>query len=484
MAETALAMNGTHEPMITVSEVLRVHADMLRRLTMTRAGVTFQGHRDLYATLGYARALRYEDYLARYARGGIAARIIDAFPEDTWRKPPVVREIGKPDEAVQSPFEQAWETLATRLKIWQVLTRVDRLASIGHYAVLVLGLRGQVAWDEQAKPVAGGQAGLLYLNAYSEEHAKIQAMVSDEKSLLFGRPAIYVIDFSRRAAEATLFDAALRPVLGGQYGSLVPVHASRVIHIAEHGLEDDIMGTPRLRAVWNYLDDLEKVLGGSGEMFWQDAKRRLVLSLAADAKMDPHGEEAGALKTQVEEFVHELRNFLAVQGMEVTQLEGKIPDPSGNVDKLINVIAGAIGIPQRKLIGSEQGELASSQDENNWLGGRIPARQHQYAEPIVLRQVIDRCILFNVLPIPAQGYAVDWPNLLGQSEKEEAETAKLWTEALKNYVGPLGAPQDILALELFLQDFIGYPKEQVQRNIEMLDAAHLADQGGGVAHAA
>ena len=111
---TSSATSG--DTTITVSEALRTYAELFRRVTMTRAGITFAGKRDLYETLGYKRDLRYEDYKERYARGGIAARIIDAFPAATWRLPPLVREVGKPDETMPSAFETAWTTLATRLR--------------------------------------------------------------------------------------------------------------------------------------------------------------------------------------------------------------------------------------------------------------------------------------------------------------------------------------------------------------------------------
>ena len=73
------------DTLIPMSHALQVFAEMFQRLTMTRAGITFSGRRDLYETLGYLRTLRYEDYYQRYRRGCIASRIIDAFPAATWR---------------------------------------------------------------------------------------------------------------------------------------------------------------------------------------------------------------------------------------------------------------------------------------------------------------------------------------------------------------------------------------------------------------
>ena len=68
------------------------------------------------------------------------------------------------------------------------------------------------------------------------------------------------------------------------------VHASRVIHVAEDILDDEVYGIPRLEPLYNYLDDLLKVVGGSAEMFWLDAKRRLVFSLRDEYTTSPEME--------------------------------------------------------------------------------------------------------------------------------------------------------------------------------------------------
>lgn len=471
------SLNGNTNDKITVSQALHVYTEMLRRANLTGAGITFSGDRDLYATLGYKRDLDYDDYFDRYQRGGIAARIINAFPSSTWRSPPEVRDIGKPDEEQESPFETKWKALAKRLNLWQVFPRVDRLASLGQYAVLVIGLRNQTNWESEIGKVRSAD-DVLYIKSYSEQHTVISELVSDQFSPLFGLPKIYSIDFSRGGN--TDLTSSKRPSLKGS-GLLneARIHASRIIHIAEDGLEDDIIGTPRLRTIWNYLDDLEKIMGGSAEMFWQDAKRRLVMAMQPDADMST--EEEDKLSDEVDEFVHEMKNFIRVRGIDVKELRGMIPDPSANVDKLLDLIAGAKGMPKRMLVGSERGELASSQDENNWAQ-RIMERRQQYAEPSILRAVIDKLILINALPQPKDGYEVEWEDLLAQSPLDKAKEALTWTQSLKEYAGQLGSPEDILPLPIFLEDVWGWDKKQVERILTMLGESIRSDMGQEADH--
>ena len=459
------------ETTLTVAEALQVFAQMTHRLSL-RSGVTFETKRDLYEVLGYARDLTYQDYYARYRRGGIAQALIREPISETWRRPPVLREVDKPDEMLETPFETTWSALTTRLKLWKILKRVDRLASIGRYAVLVLGLRGQTNWSTAATPGRGPE-DLLQVQVFSEEHAQIVELVSDDTSVLFGKPLYYHIDFSRGEAPLPGTLASARPALTGLYGQLVTVHASRVIHVAYDALEDDIVGTPSLEAVWNYLDDLDKIVGGTSEMVWQDAKRRLVMALRDGAVLDEH--DAAKLDDRIEDFIHGLRNVLKVQGLDITQLEGKVPDASNNVDKLVELIAGTKRIPKRRLLGTEHGELAGDQDEGNF-STTIASRQVEEIEPILLRPLIDQCLALRVLPVPTGGYAVEWQPLIVETEQEKADTALAWTRAIQAYAGPGGSPQEVMPLEIWLSDVLGWAPEQVERIMDRLGEQEAARQ--------
>lgn len=459
MAESLTTQNG----LVTPQELLAIYTQLVQRLTL-RHGVTFVGERNLYDTLGYKPQLLYADYYERYQRGGIAHALINTFAEETWRLPPVVREMEKPDEETATVFETTWRDLAKRLKFWQTCARADRLASIGRYAVLVLGLRGQTDLSLPAAPVRGPD-DLLYVQAFSEEHCTILDLVSQDTSPLFMTPRLYNIDFSRRQESSTLGQSPWRPSLAGSYGQLLPVHASRVIHVAHNGLEDDIIGTPSLQAVWNYLDDLDKIVGGTSEMVWKDAKRRFVAALRDGAVLSP--EDEAALDDRVKQFAHQLLDVLQVRNIDVSQLSGQVPDASNNAQTLIQLIAGTKRIPTRRLLGSESGELASSQDEGNFAS-TIASRQLQDAEPLILRPAIDRCITLNILPTPRKGYEIEWMPLLSESEQEKAATALAWSTVFEKFAGRLNSPSDILPLEIFLQDIVGWEKEQVERIIDLL----------------
>ena len=219
-------MAEQHNGTMTTAEALQVYTQLVHRLSL-RHGITFQGARDMYATLGYPDEITYQDYYARYKRGGIAKTIIDAFVDDTWRKAPQMRDVDKPEETDATPFEATWEQLAKRLRLWRVIRRLDLQARLGRFAVLVLGLRGQTDWSRPATPVRNAD-DLLYIQAFSEEHCEIVDLVTEDDASLFGTPRLYSIDFSRSQGALLLPRHSRGPHSQGSMGngcSCMPVAA-------------------------------------------------------------------------------------------------------------------------------------------------------------------------------------------------------------------------------------------------------------------
>ena len=106
-------------------------------------------------------------------------------------------------------------------------------------------------------------------------------------------------------------------------------------------------------------------------------------------------------------------------------------DPSGATDVYLKMISAGTGIPLRILTGSERGELASSQDEANWASV-IEARRTRYAEPLILRPLVNRLLWAGALP-QAQGgiYAVNWSVVQLPNPNEAAQRADTYASALQ-----------------------------------------------------
>jgi len=216
-----------------------------------------------------------------------------------------------------------------------------------------------------------------------------------------------------------------------------------------------VYGIPRLKPVFDRLEDLLKVVGGSAEFFFRGAQRLIGLEGLPDYQLQPGDEEA--FKTSIEEFQHRLKDYIRVEGATIKELSGQAASPRDHFDVLMDLIAGTTGIPKRILTGSERGELASTQDQEAWLQ-RVSRRQTTFAEQSLLRPLIDRLLLLGALPAPVQPYSVVWENLFALSSEKQALIAKDVATALAQYAGQ-GMAATVVPEPEFRQTYLGLSAE-------------------------
>ena len=402
-----------------IERTLQANSIIARRTQLARqASESFEGRRDLYESVGYRPELYPNDYRGRFERGDIAQRVVRAKPAETWRNPPSIMDgTTKEDATEESAFVRDWndvvnigqatdELLADSKTIWHYCKRVDTLAGLGEFAVMVVGVGDNAQLYQPLKRGAGRQ--LLYLSTFGQDKVDIppSAFDTDPTSPRFGLPSYYQIkmgpDHDARTSN---------------------VHWTRVVHVADGLLDNDIYGTPRLRAVWNRLSDIEKALAASGEAAWRMATRKIIVSTKDGytlGEVDATG--SSTTSQQLDEVLHDLRDTLALEGYDVTVIDGQMTDPSALVETNIDIVSATAEIPQRILLGSERGELASSQDRGNWFDS-ISTRQSEYAEPIILRPLIGRLVYAGVVTAPTSGVFIDWPSLYEPDATEQAEVA-------------------------------------------------------------
>lgn len=390
-----------------------------RNLFARRAGQTTHTDdrtRDMWRVFGYPDDIVLDDYYARYIRSDIAGTIVDAPARTTWRRTPSVTDQPDSAEPTSSRFVEDWESLADRLPIWKTFERLDRLAGVGHYATMLIGTGADIrALERPIKPVLGGPLGIHFLSVYRQDHSEITGVVEDTSDFRFGMPEFYNVTlFGDRERGTTRTRRIGIPTSGN-----TPVHWSHMIHVAEDLLEDEINGRPRLERVWNLLTDMMKIAGGSAEMFWANVGGVLHVNIPGDVEIDE--DSLDDLDEQIQDMLMGLRRDFLTRSAEADFLGAGTPDPRGVFEVLSSLISATTGIPQRILFGAEAGELASSLDEANWLA-RIRERQLRFAEPVILRPLIDRLIEIGALSPPKDGtYTVEWPSLFEISDKDEAE---------------------------------------------------------------
>jgi len=404
-------------------------------------GLSFGGKRDTYAVFGYNKKPTTEQFRLRYEHEGIASRIVDAFPNAIWANPP---KIGLAD----SELRTSWDALAYKSKLYNALSRADKLVGIEPYSVLLLGFDDS---SDLSTPVdANKVTDLLYVQPYGASRAQIKKWDEDTKSRHFGLPLLYEINPGQEnnnsvtSAAASILNAAnISANLPNR--KKLKIHWTRILHIAENCLEDNIFGIPRLQIVNNYLDDLLKVVGGTSETYWITSNRGLQVDV--DKEMELNEDDAAALEAELDEYIHNLRRVIRTRGVKIDNLGSNTPNPRDTFAMILSVISGTTGIPRRILVGSEIGQLASTQDRANWAE-RISERRQLFCEPVIVAPLIQRFASYGLLPdVPNDKDLINWPSAFLMNPLESAQTNAQRARSLINTAKALTVREDLLTVD-------------------------------------
>lgn len=421
----------------------------------TRTNIAEAEYRDLdnptlWDAVGYPsddELDKFETFWLRYERQGVARGLIDKPARDTWRDTPEVIDTGSEEDS-QTDFEEQ----AERFMAGETLRRqpshrfnvVDRLATLGQYAVMVLGFADG---RDLSTPVQGAEAAAIendptategefsdlddlhYIATFGEDRVTDIEQVTDMNDPRFRLPKSYEIVTE-----------------GDDEDDAETVHWSRVVHVPEGTLEDDLRGTPYYKPIFHNLVNLDKISAGSAEGYWRGGYQGLVVrppkgpdgqQLRFSNEQDSGSDE---LQNQIHQYEENMRRVIATTG-QVESLGSQVADPESHATQQYKEIAAAKDIPQSVLMGNETGERATGEDDSMWKE-HIAGRRANFSEPAILFPVFDRLIAVGVLPAPTdEGYEFDWPPQDEMTAKEEAEVTDLRASALKKYTG--GAPDRI-----------------------------------------
>ena len=366
--------------------------------------------RDYNHQCGYPDSLDITHYKDFYDRRGIGTRVVQLWPIECWQVQPRVIENNDTDT---SNFEEAINDLNTKVSLFSFLKRIDILSGIGRFGILLLGLdKGKLR-----SPTSKAD-DLLYLRAFDESVINIKSTELNPNNPRYGHPIAYNVTMKG---------------LQGQDQHTKEIHYTRVIHIADNRESDEIFGTPRLQPVYDQIHDIRKVGGGSAEMFWKGGYPGTAITLDPKIDIDNANIDTDSIKDEVSKYFEGLKRYMVITGAQATNLTPNIADPGSHFDVLLKQISIAIGVPQRVLLGTEAAKLSSVQDKKTWYG-RVKERQENYLTPFVVRPTVDRLIELGVLPKPAKGYRVEWPDIEQPGEEDRVKVAKQITEAISAYI--------------------------------------------------
>lgn len=417
---------------------------MRNATTSRRAGLErlLNLDKDINYECGYPQTIDITDYKAMYDREGVGNRVVRLLPSESWAMLPVIEEN---QDSEETEFEKLFKELEKKFHLFHYLSRIDILSGIGQFGILLLGINdGKQLYQPVSgiNPDTGEKIGdnkyeLLYLRPFDESVVTIKTKEENVTSPRYGLPKTYSVAFVDDSTGATNI-------------ATKTIHWTRVLHVADNRDVSEITGIPRQKPVYNRLLDLRKIVAGSGEMFWKGGFPGMALKLGEGAAA-PTGDSLTDLRTQIKDYQDGMQRWLSLENIEVQELKPQIADPEPHVKVQIQYICITLGIPYRIFMGSEAAHLASTEDKDTW-NKRIKERQENYLSPLLIRLLIDRLIIFGVLP-EVEEYFIQWPDLGAPGEKEVAEIAVRKTEALAKYVA--GSVDEMFPPKEFLMMIMG-----------------------------
>lgn len=417
-----MLINTDNTPDSVVRSFMLRMASLWERSRFAQAlGITFNGRRDLYEAFGWPRAISAREIWEMYYRGGIAGRIVTAFPNATWGRPP---QLYIKDNMA---FNVDADRFVKAIGLWPALYTTDVLAGLGRYAICVIGTDKGTLQMPRRKGTR-----ITYMQPYPEKRVTITRWDTDPKSSTFGRPLMYRINpipLEDRVEAASGGASGIQSTPPEQ-GSF-DVHASHVLHIARGSLDNPVFGVPYYTSVWNYLIDLMKVVGSSSESYWRSAYQGLHADV--DQEMDLAEDDEKNLSEELDEYQHNLRRTIRTRGVTVKSLGSDVADPRGAFDVLLTLISGSTAIPKRILLGSEAGQLASTQDKGNWAE-RVEEYRTLHCMPNVLWPFLKWCVEYEVYEMDLNAVKALWPDAYRQSPLERGQTAAQTARTAANLI--------------------------------------------------
>jgi hypothetical protein len=178
-----------------------------------------------------------------------------------------------------------------------------------------------------------------------------------------------------------------------------------------------------LKAGFNDLITIQKIIGAGGEGFWKNAKAAPILNIdpsTSSAKLAaslgvPQAEIADRIDEIVGDFQTGLDNSMMFQGIEAKFQSVMLPDPSKFILGPAQSFAASINEPLKLLVGNQNGERASTEDNKQWNKTNM-SRRANYIKPNVMRMV-QRFVRFGILP--DRPWFLLWSDLTESSTEEK-----------------------------------------------------------------
>ena len=376
-----------------------------------------------WAEFGFPNTLNFYDFLALYMRNSLAKAGINRICRKTWQDNPWIIQGETTDEnTTEKPWERDVRKLFKSLNVWQKFQDADRRRMVGAYSGLILRVADNARWDEELQP--GGD--LIEVIPAWEGQLTPGTWDENPNSPRYGQPTTWNYN------EGNVQTADTPPPARS-----VTIHHSRVVIVGDYR-----EGVSELEAAYNDFVSVVKITGGSGEGFLKNASRQLSVEYSDSQSLPELARSYGVGMDELNERLNEMMADLNsgidaaafTTGGKINPLVANVPQPKEHFEVQVQCIAASLEIPTKVLIGNQQGERASTEDQNDF-NNRCQARRAGDLQTDI-RRLIDRLMEYRIIPpVPGDEYEVMWSELNDASLADKLAMLKTATEAVRNMAG-------------------------------------------------
>lgn len=353
---------------------------------------------------GFPEQVTYENLYALYRRGGIAHGAVEKLVGKCWQTNP---EIIEGDDADESEDEITWEKKSKQVftnRFWRSFSEADRRRLVGRYAGILLHIRDEKDWN---LPVTKGR-GLQKISVAWAGSLTVSEWDTGLNSKTYGQPKMW--QYAERLPNGS--------------SRRVNIHPDRVFILGDYS--DDAIGF--LEPAYNAFVSLEKVEGGSGESFLKNAARQLNVNFEKEIDFNNlaslYGVSIDELQDKFNDVAGEMNRgndvLMTTQGATVTPLVTAVADPSATYNVNLQTAAAGVDIPTRILVGNQQAERSSTEDQK-YFNTRCQSRRGDLSFEI--EDFCDKLIELSILD-PVSQKTVIWDDLNAQSDSEKLDAAQ------------------------------------------------------------
>jgi len=419
-----------------------------------------------YKDFGFPDNIDFNLLYEMYSRNSLAKAAVDKTVRKSWQDPPWLLE--KPRDGSEGTtkketrLEKAIRQHFSKIRFWTKVMEADRRGLVGRFSAVILRVADNKPTNEPLDAVQGGLDALVDIIPAWEGQLRITKWDTDPMSLTYGDPLMFEYD------EGTLGPVGSHSAQQGRARKLT-IHPSRIVIWSFDGSMDN---DSALKAGFNDLLTIEKIVGAGGEGFWKNAKQAPILEMDKEADFTKMARAMGVKAEDLVDIMNEqaanwqkgFDELLMLQGMTAKLPKIELPDPEYFFMNALQSFCASFDIPLKVLVGTQTGERASTEDAAQWAQ-TCNFRRKNTIIPNIL-QIVNRLESCGILRENPEWF-VDWTDLTESTMLEKIERAGKMAKVNKDAADIVFTPTEMRAT-------VGY-EPAAEAELDKLRKAKLPD---------